>query len=176
MRGWATQARRLLGLLALLAALGVGLVALATGMQAQRDEARRSDLLLVAAPAVPAEAFISHTFELYRRGYAPRLLVAGSGRRQLLDALGARGLPAEAMADAEGENLRPEQVAALQAGQAEQASALVVAQPEELLLTMKIARDMGLRAYGSPPPGRPIDPLALLRASGEYWRYVLFRQ
>lgn len=175
-RAVAAQASRLLGLLTILAVLGLGLVALATGLQSQRDEARRSDLLLVVAPAVPPQAFVDHTFELYRRGYAPRLLVAGDGRRQVLAALRERGLPAEAMVEAEGPALAPEHVAALRAEQGEQASALVVAQPEELLLTMKIARDLGLRAYGSPPPGPGVEPLELLQASADYWRYVLIRR
>lgn len=178
LRAAAVQLRRLLVLLLILSLLGVALVAIATALQAQRDEARRADLLVVIAPAVPSPAFIDHTFELYRRGYAPRLIVAGSGRAQLIGALGARGLPAEVLDEAARAELPLNQIAtAAQAAQgAGGASALVVAQQEELLLSMKIVRDMGLRTYGSPPPGRSVDPLALLEASADYWGYVLLRR
>jgi len=165
------QARRLLVIVLALAGLGLGLAALAGALQAGRDEARRADILLVVAPAVPGAPLIDHAFELYRRGYARQVVVAGAGRPQMEAALRERGLPPDALGTPDDAAAVAERLRSVRAAGGD--SALVVAQPDALLLHLKLAHDQGLRAYGSPPRGQPVEPLALLHSAVSYWAYVL---
>lgn len=170
------QLSRLLVLLTSIALLALALAILAATLQSQRDETRRADTLLVIAPAVPARPLIQHTFELYRRGYAPQILVTGAGRERLANVLREGGLPEQAVSSIAGDAGENEvQAAAAATRAAGHNSVLVVAEPAELLLSLKMARDSGLRAYGSPPPGLGAEPLTLLRAGVAYWGYVLLR-
>jgi hypothetical protein len=172
-------AGRQLGYLGLtLAALALGalaLGALAAGLQAGRDEARSADLALVVAPAVPPASLADQVFELYRRGYVPRVVMVGEGQAGLVAQLVERGVPESSLevapeAGGAAFELRQEARAAYASGAA---SALVVAPPVETLRALKVVRDQGLRAYGAPPPDGVGDPLSLAAASAGYWRYVL---
>jgi uncharacterized SAM-binding protein YcdF (DUF218 family) len=152
------------------------LAALATALQARRDEARAADLALVVAPAVPPDELLERSVDLYQRGFAPQLVLAGEGADTLRAALLERGVAEDAVvvavqADGEAAQLR----AAAQAARATGAgSVLVVGAGSGQLRWLKLAGDAGLRAHGVPvPPGGP-GPLELLAASGRYWRYVLF--
>lgn len=179
--GW-RHARRQAGyavsvlLVITLIALLVG--AVAAGLQARRDEARSADVLLIVAPALPSPALIDHAFEIYRRRYAPGVIIVGAGSEALRVALLERGAPEATLQAA-----RPTEatVVALQevarsARSAGAASALIVGEPAEMLLWLKIVGDNGLSAYGAPPRGVAPGPVALLRASGQYWRYALIQR
>ncbi|MCX7789290.1 MAG: hypothetical protein N2378_01495 [Chloroflexaceae bacterium] len=170
--GYAVSVLLVMALIALL----VG--AVAAGLQARRDEARSADVLLIVAPALPSQALIDHAFEVYRRRYAPGVVIVGTGSEAMRIALIERGAPEGAL-QAPAPILQP--VAALQevarsARHAGAASALVVAEPAEMLLWLKLVGDSGLSAYGAPPRGAAPGPVALLRASGQYWRYALFQR
>lgn len=154
----------------LLALLGTS-VAAAT-IQAGRDETRHADLLLVLAPEIPPQPLVDHTLELYRRGYAARVLLVGPGQSQARDRLLDRGVPAEAIG-----LIPPAPTTAAwlsdAAAQASGQTALVVADPSEILTILKLVQDRSLRAYGSPPAGTGVRPLDLLGAGVRYWGYVL---
>lgn len=178
---WWRRARKQLAYLGL-TAVGVALAGFVLGMiavalQFGRDEARSADLALVVASAVPTEAVANHTFDLYRRGYAPLVVVVGEGREGLKAQLVERGMPEEqvVIGGADGQS----GVAALQALSREvhaggATGLLVVTAPAETLTALKIAHDQGLRAYGAPVPGAAPDPLSLVLGSMRYWNYVLF--
>ncbi len=163
-------------LITTLALIALALGAAAAWLQAGRDEARSADLALLVAPAVPAEGLVEHAFELYRRGYVPTLLLTGEGQAGLKAQLVERGVPeamiiSDAAMQAETPDLRR---LARQARLEGATSMLVVTAPNETLRSLKIARDQGLNAFGSPPPDAATEPLGLAGASLRYWRYVLF--
>ncbi len=158
--------------------IGLLVGTLAAWLQAGRDEARNADLLLIIAPALPPAALLEHAFETYRRGYAPDVIVAGAGAEVLRTSMIERGAPGERI-EAIGSERRP--VAELRgrvrsAHAAGAQSALIVAEPAELLLWLKLTRDEGLRAYGTPPPGSGPGVLDLVGGSLSYWRYVLIQR
>jgi hypothetical protein len=166
------QLARLALLLLIVGVCGVGIGAAAAVIQSQRDDARSVDLLLVIAPDIPPTPLIEHSIDLYRRGYGTRIALAGPGRSRAYAALTGRGLPAETLVSvAEGDSLIAVIVAARQS---DVRSLLVVSLPADQLLSLKIARDQGMHAYGSPVPAASADLLAALRASLGYWRYALF--
>ncbi|MFQ3662878.1 MAG: hypothetical protein SNJ69_10850 [Chloroflexaceae bacterium] len=174
--GW--QAGYALGVLLTLALIALLVAAVAAGLQARRDEARTADVLLIVAPEVPSAALVEHAFEVYRRRYAPGVVIVGAGSEALRIALIERGAPEEAL-QAPAPAMEP--VAAMRdiaraAQRAGATSALIVAEPAEMLLWIKLVGDNDLKAYGAPPRGIAPGPLALLRASGQYWRYVLFQR
>lgn len=176
-RPWWRLVRRQAGYLAAtllaVASVALALSAVATMIQAGRDEARAADVALVLAPAVPPEALADHVFELFRRGYTPTLILAGEGQAGLQAQLVARGIPEAQVQGADGgapSELRRLAREALGAGAG---SVLVVTRPEGALLTIKIMRDQGLRAYGAPVPPARVEPLAVAEASLRYWQYVL---
>lgn len=172
------QAGYALTVLALLAVIALLVGAVAAGLQARRDEARSADMLLIVAPAIPSQTLSDHAFEIYRRRYAPTVVIVGAGSEALRGALIERGAPEGALQMAMP---AATPVAAMQevlraARRAGAASALVVAEPAELLLWVKLVSDHGLSAYGAPPRGVAPGPLALLRGSGQYWRYALLQR
>lgn len=154
----------------LLTLLGTSVAAAA--IQAGRDEARHADLLLVLAPEIPPQPLIDHALEIYRRGYAPRVLLVGPGQGQARDRLLDRGVPAEAIGLVPPATTTSRWLANAVA-QSNGATALVVADPSEILNALKLIQDHGLRAYGSPPSGVAPRPLDLLGAGVRYWAYVL---
>ncbi|NWF79695.1 MAG: hypothetical protein HXY37_06555 [Chloroflexi bacterium] len=160
----------------LLIALLVG--TLAAWLQAGRDEVRNADVLLIIAPALPAPALLEHAVETYRRGYAPTVIVAGAGAEVLRTSMIERGAPGERI-EALGAERRPvvELRGRMRSAHAAGAqSALIVAEPAELLLWLKLTHDQGLRAYGTPLPGRGPGVLELVSGSLGYWRYVLIQR
>jgi hypothetical protein len=165
---------RLISLVFVIALVGIGLASAAITIQAQRDETRSADLLLVISPDLPPAALLDHSFDLYRRGYAVQVSLAGPGRGRAKAELLARGVPESVLGTlAEGESLI-ESLAAARSGGAQ--SLLVVSPPADQLLSLKLAQDQGLRAYGSPSPTLSMDLLDALRAALGYWRYALFQE
>jgi hypothetical protein len=166
------QLARLALLMLTVGVVGVGMAAVAVAMQAQRDETRSADVLLVIAPELPPTSLIEYSLDLYRRGYGVRIALAGPGRERAYADLLGRGLPVEALV---GITQSDSLDAALATARQDSAhSLLVVSSPSSQLLSLKIARDLGLRAYGSPVPTLPLEPLDTLRAALGYWRYALF--
>jgi hypothetical protein len=167
------QLVRLGSLLLIIGLVGVGLTAAAIAIQAQRDETRSADLMLIIAPDLPPAALIDRCLDLYRRGYAVQMALAGPGRIQARADLLARGVPESVVGIlADGESLF-DALAAARGGGAQ--SLLVVSAPADQLLSLKVAHDQGLRAYGSPSPAPAMDLLDALRAAIGYWRYALFQ-
>lgn len=170
-RAAGAQLARLAAVLLIVAVCAVGTAAAAATVQAQRDDARSADLLLVIAPDIPPTALIERSVDLYRRGYGARIALAGPGRSRAYAALIGRSLPAEALLSVAEDNSLVAVMAA--ARQSDVRSLLVVSAPADQLLSLKIARDQGLRAYGAPAPATPPDLLDTLRAALGYWRYAL---
>lgn len=173
-RRWQALGRQLAWLALLL--LGIMLLLISTtataiGIQAQRDETRGVDLLLIVAPAAPPSTLIEHSLNLYQHGYGLQIAIAGPGRLQCRADLLGRGVPAEALA---GGISQDSLIATLSAArQNGTASLLIVSAPADQLLSLKIAHDQALQAYGSPTSSTaPSLPTSLLAALA-YWRYIL---
>lgn len=163
------QAAYLATTVALVALVALVLGVVAVALQAGRDETRNSDMAFIMAPAVPPRSLADHSFELYRRSYVPTLVIIGEGQASLSASLIERGLPEAQLIGAADDLPRLAQEARANGA----TSVLLVAPPADLLRAIKIVRDHGLRAYGSPIPGARVEPLSLLGASIDYWRYVL---
>lgn len=170
------QAVYLLVTLAVMALAALLLSTVATAVQAGRNEARTVDLVIVVAPAVPGQPLIDHAFELYRRGWAPRMMLVGPGGEGLRAVLQERGVADGAIvvggaAGSETAQLRAAAAAARAEGAA---SAVVAGEPAAMLRWLKLAGDEGLRSYGAPLPELEPGLLELAEAGVNYWRYVLF--
>lgn len=176
LRRLAVRQAAYLAALALVAALlALLLSTAATALQAGRNEARTADVVLIVAPAVPGQPLIDHAFELYRRGYTPRMVIVGPGAEGLRVALQERGVAEGALivGDPEGTEMAQLRAAAVAAVAEGAASAVVAGEPAGMLRWLKLAGDAGLRAYGAPARGDEPGPLELLGAGARYWRYVL---
>lgn len=151
------------------------LTLLAAALQGRRDETRSAELLVVASPVVASPELAEHIFELYRRDYVPQLLLVGEGREGLRAQLSALGVAESSMRLGGPEPGTTAQLrAAIRAARATGVeTVLVTGEPSELLLWLKIARDQGVRAYGSPPEEDRPTLLPLLQAGVSYWRYAL---
>ncbi|MGQ9926582.1 MAG: hypothetical protein ACUVS4_06880 [Chloroflexaceae bacterium] len=177
-RGTRRQAGYILSVLLVMALIALLVGAVAAGLQARRDEVRSADVLVIVVPALPSPALIDHAFEVYRRRYAPGVVIVGAGSQAMRIALLERGAPEGTLQAAiqAGAPVAALQEVARSARSSGAASALIVAEPAEMVLWLKLMGDSGLSAYGAPPRGVAPGPLALLRASGQYWRYALFQR
>lgn len=173
--------RRLLIAVAVLWLAAVGLVLLA-GTWAQL---RPADAILVLGaaqyngrPSPVLKARLDHALDLYRRGYAPRLIFTGGvgqgdtlsegevSRRYARDA----GVP-DSVILVERQGVTSAQsvgaAAALMRASGLR-SALVVSDSYHMMRLEVLARRAGIRPYRAPTPGAPID-----RTRGMKWQYVL---
>lgn len=174
-RGLATVLTGALLLLALTAAMVV--------VQSGRDEARPA-----GAALVPGEAFDSaltpeqqaqcdHAVSLYRRGMVSRVILTGNimflplARQYLID----QGLPPQTLlVVGESASLVEGMRAAADMARAQGiSSVVVVAEPPAMLTTLKVARDEGLTAYGSPSGVVSIVETPSAVAGGT-WRYLTY--
>lgn len=177
---WRLARRQVVYLAATLAAVSLLALLLSTAasaVQALREEGRTVDIVLVVAPAVPEPAVVDHAFELYRRGFAPQLVIVGAGAEGLRAALQERGVADTSLAvvaepGSETAQLRRAAAGARAAGAA---SAVVAGEPAAMLRWLKLAGDEGLRSYGAPFPVGDPSPLELVQAGASYWRYILLR-
>lgn len=170
----------LMALLAWLALLA--LVAAMVVVQGRHDEARPVGALVVLGE--PAAARFEHAGTLYRRGLVSRIILSGSstaesGRQHLT----GQGLPPQALLiDKESETLAESIRAAATLARSQGVSTvLIVADPPQMLAALKIARDEGLTAYGSPARSAannaPLDNIAaVLRESWVYLVYLFTGQ
>jgi uncharacterized SAM-binding protein YcdF (DUF218 family) len=163
--------------------LGVGRAGAAIVLGAVQSGGDRLPLL---------HARLDHALDLYRRGQV-RLIVltGGGGAGDTLSAAAAgkqyllgRGLPAEALLTEEHststwENLRG---SALLIQSSQIGAVVLVSDPFHMLRSLKMARDLGLIAYGSPTRTSPIsgshwlDARYVVREAWAYLVYLFFRQ
>ncbi len=168
---------RALGVLALLSLGAITLVAVLTIVQGQEDEARPVEAIVVLYPPTNPGAFVDHGVDLYRQGLAPRLVLVGTATAEQRISLIGQGIPEPALLVIEHEHGGQTRLTAVRDTLYARGTrqVLLVQEADDLLLTLKIAGDLGLEAYGSPVPAteRPFDLQALLQTSLAYWRYVL---
>ncbi len=174
--------------LGLAAAVGLGLVTVYATYriwdQGGRDERRPAGAIVVLGaaqydgrPSPVYRARLDHAVRLWQEGWAPVLVVTGGkqpGDRTTEAAVGrayaiARGVdPARILFEDEGrttlESLRA--VARLLRAEGIR-DAIFVSDPTHMLRVLRIARDEGLTAWGSPTPASPVqrDPERRLRAT-----------
>lgn len=180
LRDWYRILRRVLRAVIALAIFGVLALVVVCSLiviQGRRDESRRVDAIVVVLAHEPAnvDAYVDHAFELYRRGYAARVLLAGENVEAVQAMLIDRGVPDQALllSQETGDvwaNLRQAVDLGRQHGVQ---SVLVVNAPVNLLLNLKMVRDLGVSAYGSPISTDPLDIRTTLAAGLAYWKYVL---
>jgi uncharacterized SAM-binding protein YcdF (DUF218 family) len=199
------QRRILLGFLrGLLTSVGclvalVALVCLLIVVQGQRDDVRSAGAAIVlgaaqwnGTPSPVLGARLDHALDLYRRGYVSHIILTGgvgpgdttseaaAGKQYLV----ARGLPSEALLlDEHGattwESLRASAVLVRANGIG---AVVLVSDPFHMLRSLKMARDLGLMAYGSPTRTSPISESVgveagyVVRESWAYLVYVFTRQ
>lgn len=168
---------RAVAILALLALLAFGLVCVLVVVQGQRDEARRADAIVVLYPAVASRDHLEHALNLYQAGHAARLVLAGEDIATMQAALVSQGIPEAALLAQEASGSRYARLRSITELLYAQglSSVLLIDSPDHLLLDLKMARDLGLTAYGSPVPGAEPEIQEVLRASLDYWQYVLLQ-
>lgn len=176
--------------LARLGAAGAACLVLASAMavarieaQGGRDEQRPVDAIVVLGaaqydgrPSPVYAARLEHAVGLWYAGLAPRLVLTGGGApgdRTTEAAVGRayaleRQVPDEAILWEDRGRTTLESMRAV-AGVLDAAGArtvLFVSDPTHLLRVLRIARDLGLEAYGSPTPTSPVarDPARHARA------------
>jgi hypothetical protein len=169
---------RALALLALLAFLALTLVVGLVYWQGERDEIRRAEALVLLPPAAQAPASsVDYAQTLYRRGQAPMVILAGEEGSELY-ALAQQSAIADEdllLAEADAAESRAGHLRAVAevASQENIQTVLLVSHPDQLLLDLKIAGDIGLEAYSAPLPGSERAFPAMVQASLDYWHYVL---
>jgi uncharacterized SAM-binding protein YcdF (DUF218 family) len=177
----------------------VTLVCALVVVQGQRDEARPSGAAIVLGaaqwngdPSPVLRARLDHALDLYRRGVVSRIILTGGVGKgdQLSEAaagklyLTEQRLPAEALlldeqSTTTWQNLRNAADLARMNGIN---SVLLVSDPFHMLRSLKMARDLGLTAYGSPTRTSPISGSWLeevryvVRESWAYLMYLFTRQ
>jgi uncharacterized SAM-binding protein YcdF (DUF218 family) len=189
------------GLIAIAVTLLVllGLVCVLIVIQGRRDEAQQvgagqvgAALVLGAAqwngdPSPVLRARLDHALELYRRGQVRQIILTGgvgagdttseaaAGKQYLID----RGMTADALLlEEQGTNTWESLHNAVPLARANRIGAvLLVSDPFHMLRSIKMARDLGLIAYGSPTRSSPIaagsaeEMRSVLR---EAWAYMLY--
>lgn len=166
---------RIIALFCGMALVAIAFVCTLVVLQGQRDEQQRVDVIVVLPYNQPDRAHLDYALELYRRGYAPRLLLTGTNVADMQANLVSRGVPEAALLtlpETDDEFVRMQDVADLLHAQGIH-STLLVNEPENMLLDLKMMRDLGLSAYGSPLPDDPVDAQRVFQASLNYWQYVL---
>jgi uncharacterized SAM-binding protein YcdF (DUF218 family) len=151
--------------------------------QSTRDEARKSDVILVLGaaeyrgrPSPVLRARLDHALELYNRGIAPRIMTTGGaggdpvfteggvGRSYLI----GRGVPSEAIV-VENESESTVESLAMASEIMQRMglhSVVVVSDGYHIYRVKKMLQNRGLEVYGSPRPELHVEPLH------ERWNYV----
>ncbi len=162
------------------------LTAIMVVVQAQRDETRSADVALVLNSAtVPrGQTQLDAALVLHRRGVVSRILLAGTENVNAGRYLTQLGTPTEAVLISEPGITLPQQIAhaAAMARVSGASSIVVVGERWSMLRMLKITRDTGLVAYGSPAPASTenrsiLDTLSLIvRESWAYLAYLFVGQ
>lgn len=184
-----TPARALLrALVAAAAAIAAALtlVALLVAVQGRSVELRHADAVMVvgspcggsAAGECPASRVLDHALDLFRRDYAKQVLLATPDAEAARAYMLAADVPAAALMVPESGASPWQRVrAGADALRAEgMETALLAGQPSDMLLALKMTRDLGLTVYAAPAAGDArIPPVRVLLGEAlSYWRYVLF--
>jgi uncharacterized SAM-binding protein YcdF (DUF218 family) len=169
----------------LLAVLAQGFVCSLVVLQGGRDETRNADAIVVlypnvastatAAASTPANAHLDQALDLYERGLVSHVVLVGENTIAMQEILLGQGMPEEALLLEEasgGRYARMQTIANLLYRQGLR-SVLLVDEPAYMLLDLKMARDLGLNAYGSPLSTDMGGPGQVMRAGLAYWHYVL---
>lgn len=166
------QAGQFTLILGSIGALLLALSVLAIVLQAQRDETRSADWMIAVAGAEPDQALIDHLLAQQRRNFSAQIVIVGVMPERLAQRLQSAGVAAADLTVSEPAPLT-EQLRLAAAAEAP-ATVLIVAAPEDLLLTNKISRDLGLDAGTSAPPRVRLRIGPTLSAALAYWQYTLF--
>jgi uncharacterized SAM-binding protein YcdF (DUF218 family) len=152
--------------------------------QGNRDEVRQADAIVVLGAAqyngVPSpiyQARLDHAIELFDEGYAPVVVMTGgklpgdktteadAGRAYAI----AEGVPADAIIveDQGRTTLESLRTVGGMLRERDLGSAVFVSDRTHMLRVLRIARDEGVQAFGSPTRTSPIDgnPFEALRAT-----------
>ena len=138
------------------------------------DESRPADAIVVLGaaqydgrPSPVFEARLEHAVALFQRGLAPVLVVTGGGRTgdRTTEAAAARtwaerrGVPPTAILGEDSARNTLESIAAVSAILREHGlhSAIFVSDRTHMLRVIRMAKDMGIEAYGSPTTSSPAD-------------------
>ncbi len=173
---WPTS--RLLRTSMLLSGLIMGaflLVIILAFWQSRIDETRAVDAIAILVSARNGDVLLDRGVDLYRRRYSRRMLIVTSDPATVQANLIAQGIPDTAliMIEANADNWRSVYRLAEIAHQQTVQSILIVDNPDELLLHLKVARDHGLSAYGSRTRTLGVRPGVLIQTSLFYWQYIL---
>lgn len=151
----------------------------------QRDDARPADAIIVlgaaaydAKPSPVFEERIRHGIDLYRRGLAPKLIFTGgyggvgarfsesqvARRYALRQGVPDKAILIESLSRNTHDNLRQ---ASLLMQQHQLHDVIVVSDPLHMARALRISRDLGIRAVGSP------TPTSRFRTFATRWRFLL---
>lgn len=145
-----------------------------------------------ADPAPALHARLDHALALYRSGQVRMIVLTGGARvgDTASDAVAGKqyllshGLPAEALLSEDRSTTTWESLRnSVPLIQSKQIGAVVlVSDPSHMLRSLKMTRDLGLVAYGSPARSSPIagnrwqEAGAIMREALAYLVYLFFRQ
>jgi hypothetical protein len=161
-----------LGLLVLIA---IAFVSALVFFQGRNDETREVDAIVILYPSGAPGASIDYALQLYRRGYAPRMILAGAAPQDVQSLLLRQGMPDAALMPLEAtgsQTNRLRRVAGLAYATGIQ-EVLLVDDADRMLLNLKVASDEGLEPFGAPLPEDERTLQEIWQGSLEYWAYVL---
>ena len=151
----------------------------------QRDDARPADAIIVlgaaaydAKPSPVFEERIRHGIDLYRRGRAPKLIFTGgyggvgarfsesqvARRYALRQGVPDKAILIESLSRNTHDNLRQ---ASLLMQQHQLHDVIVVSDPLHMARALRISKELGIRAVGSP------TPTSRFRTFATRWRFLL---
>ena len=151
----------------------------------QRDDARPADAIIVlgaaaydAKPSPVFEERIRHGIDLYRRGLAPKLIFTGgyggvgarfsesqvAHRYALRQGVPDKAILIESLSRNTHDNLRQ---ASLLMQQHQLHDVIVVSDPLHMARALRISKELGIRAVGSP------TPTSRFRTFATRWRFLL---
>ena len=165
-------------------ALAAGFTTARIWQQGSTDERRPADAIVVLGaaqydgrPSPVFEARLQHAVALWKEGVAPNFVVTGGklpGDRTTEAAVArayaiAHGVPAEAIFGEDGAHNTLTSLTAVAAQMRKRGlgSAVIVSDPTHMLRALRMAKDLGLRAWGSPTPTSPVasDPGRTMQAT-----------
>jgi uncharacterized SAM-binding protein YcdF (DUF218 family) len=155
--------------------LVVGYTSFRIWEQGGRDEARKADAIVVlgaaqynGTPSPLFEARLDHAVRLYKDGIAPVLIVTGGKGRPrdttteaeaARDYAIAHGVPASKILVEDQSRTTLEQITTVGQMLRDKGlrSAVIVSDRTHMLRSLRIARDQGIEAYGSPTTTSPAE-------------------
>jgi uncharacterized SAM-binding protein YcdF (DUF218 family) len=182
--------KRLASFAAIVALVGLGWASWAAWRESETDNARHADAIVVLGaaeyrgkPSPVLRARLDHALDLYRRGFAPKILTTGgSGENSRFteaetarDYLVKNGVPAEnVLFEAEGTSTHQSVAAAAEILRRLGASTcIVVTDGYHVFRVRKMFEDRGILAFGSPRYGAPKSVWTYAREAAGYWVWAL---